>query len=186
MKKVLGLDISSSTIGFALLSADNGEIKLLEHGHIKPPKKDKYSIVERLDIVSKDIELLCNRLQPEHIIIEDLIQYMPNRTSANTIITLAIFNRMVALQVFKTTGKIPEFLLPISVRAILKNFLKLSKKIDKEEIPQILQEFFGKSFFQVVKYKKSGKNKGQPVVEVLDESDACAVAWAGIIKLKLV
>jgi Holliday junction resolvasome RuvABC endonuclease subunit len=165
---------------------DNGKVSIIEHGNIKPPKKDKYELVERLSIVSDEIDALCQRLNPDYIIIEDFIQFMRNQTSANTIITLAIFNRMVALQVYRTTLKIPLFLLPVSVRAILRKHLRMTRKIEKEEIPTILQSYFGKSFFKLVGYKTRGKNKGRPVVEVLDEADACAVAWAGIIKLKLI
>jgi len=185
MKKVLGLDVSSTTIGWGLLGIKDHNIVILEHGNIKPPKKNNFSIVERLYIVSKEIELLCQRLMPDYIVIEDLLQYMKNKTSANTIITLAVFNRAVALQTYKTTNKLPLFLLPISVRTCIKKFLKMQVKIEKEQIPDILQNYFGKTFFKIVGYKKQGKNKGQPIIEVFDEADACAAAWAGIIKLNL-
>lgn len=186
MITILGIDCSSSTIGWALLGVDNGYIKLIEHGYIKPPGKDGYSIVERLDIVSYEIKYLCERLSPNYTIVEEIIQYMKNQTSANTIITLAVFNRAVALQLYRSTGKIPLFLLPVSVRSRLKKFLQLDRKIEKEDIPNILQDYFGKTFFKLVGYKKRGKNKGQPIIEVYDESDACAVAWAGLIELGLI
>ncbi len=185
MKKVLGLDVSSSCIGYSILGIDDDKIILLHHGNIKPPKKDKCSIIERLHIVSLAIHELCILHNPDFICIEELLQYMPNKTSANTIITLAVFNRAVALQVYKTTGKLPLFMLPITVRTQIKNFLQRKNRIEKEDIPDILQKYFGKTFFKIVGYKKRGKNKGEPVIEVFDEADACAVAWAGIIKMGL-
>lgn len=186
MQKILGLDVSSTTIGWGLLGVEDNKAVIIEHGNIKPPKKDKFSIVERLDIVSKQIDELCKKHNPDFIVIEDLLQFMKGGTSANTIITLAVFNRAVALQTYKSTGKIPLFLLPISVRTLIKKFLQMKIRIEKEEVPTILQNYFGKTFFKVVGYKIRGKNKGQPVIEVFDEADACAVAWAGIIKLNLV
>ncbi len=185
MKKILGLDVSSTCIGWALLGIDNNIITIIEKGNIKPPNKNKCSLVERLYSVVNDIDTLCNRLKPDYCVIEDIIQFMQHRTSANTIIMLATFNRAVALQVYRSTNKIPLFILPISVRSCLKKFLKRKEKISKDEIPAILQSYFGETFFKIVGYKKHGKNKGQPVVEVFDEADACAVAWSGIIKLNL-
>ena len=183
---ILGLDCSSTTIGWALLSVENKVIKIEKYGNIKPPKKDSCSLVERLDVVQKEIEQLCIDLNPDHIVIEDILKFMADKTSADTIITLAVFNRSIALQVYRTTNKLPLFLLPISIRSRLRNFLGLESKIDKEQIPQILQDYFGKEFFRIAGYKKRGKFKGQPIIEVYDESDACAAAWAGAIELELV
>ena len=183
MIKVLGIDCSSSTIGWALLGVDGYEIKLLEHGHIKPPKKDKCSLIERLDIVSSDIKVLCDRLKPDHSVVEDIIQFMPRRSSATTIIMLAVFNRAVSLQLYRSISKVPLFLLPVSIRSRISKFLGITK-IDKEDIPKILQDYFGKAFF-TIEYKAKGKNKGKPIITVFDEADACAAAWAGIIDMKL-
>lgn len=185
MKTILGLDVSSSCIGYALVRVVEDEIELVVHGHINPPKKDEVSLIQRLDAVSKEIENLCAKYTPDYTIVEEIAQYMQGKTSANTIITLAVFNRAVALQVFKSTGKVPLFLLPISIRTRIKKFLGRVEQIEKEDIPDILQDYFGKTFFKVVGYKKRGKNKGQPIVEVYDEADAVAAAWAATIELGL-
>lgn len=186
MQTILGIDCSSSTIGWAYIGVDGSTINLLDHGHIKPPKKDDFSLIERLDSVSKDIERLCEKLNPNFTIVEEITQYMKGKTSANTIITLAVFNRAVSLQLYRSTKKVPLLLLPISIRTRIKRFLGRTEPIEKEEIPGILQEYFGKSFFKVVGYKQRGKNKGQPIVETYDEADAVAAAWAGVIELGLV
>lgn len=185
MITILGIDSGSKTIGYGLVGIDNNKIILIEHGNIKPPKRDNMPLILRLDWVSKEIDLLCKKLNPTYVIIEDIIQFMKNHTTANTIITLATFNRTVALQVYKTLGKVPLFLLPISIRSKIKNYLGRKEKIEKEEMPYILQKQFGKDFFKFIGYKKRGKNKGQPVVEVMDEADAVAAAWAGSIELRL-
>lgn len=186
MKTILGIDCSSSTIGWAFLGVEDEKIQIIEHGHIKPPTRDGYSLVKRLDIVMASIAELCERLRPDYSIVEEIIQHMEGRTSANTIIVLAAFNKTVSVQILRSTGQEPIFLLPISIRTRIKKFLQRTEKIDKEEIPNILQEYFGKTFFKVVGYKQRGKNKGQPIVETYDEADAVAAAWAGVIELGLI
>jgi Holliday junction resolvasome RuvABC endonuclease subunit len=181
---ILGLDVSSVCCGWAIM--DSYGPTLISHGHIKPPPKDGYSIVERLDITMQEIDILCKKTKPDISIVEDITQYMANRTSANTIITLALFNRAVALQVYRSTGHIPLFLLPRSIRTRIKRFMKLENEIEKEDIPNLLQNFFGEKFFKIVGYKQRGKNKGKPIVEVYDEADACAAALAGLIELNLI
>jgi len=186
MKTILGIDCSSNTIGWAYLGIETETINLLEHGHIKPPGKDGYSLIKRIDMATKEIAKLCDRLKPDYSIVEEIIQHMEGRTTANTIIVLAAFNKSVSLQILRSTGKEPIFLLPISIRTRIKRFLQRETKIDKEEIPNILQDYFGKSFFKIVGYKQRGKYKGQPIVETYDEADAVAAAWAGAIELGLV
>jgi len=185
MQTILGIDCSSSTIGWAYLGVENNVINILEHGHIKPPDKDT-PLLDRLDSVSKSMADLCEKFKPSVIIIEEIAQYMAGRTSANTIITLAVFNRICALQLYRSSGQYPMFMLPISIRTRIKRFLKRAEQIDKEEIPAILQNYFGKTFFKVVGYKQRGKNKGQPIVETYDEADAVAAAWACAIELGLI
>lgn len=177
------MDISSSCIGAGLVGIEDNKINLIEHIHINPPKKDKYSIVERLDVVANDIELLCQRTNPDYIIIEDIVHFMAHKSTAKTIITLGIFNRFVAYQVYKSTGKIPIFLLPISIRSKLGKFLNI-KNIAKEDIPEILQKYFGKDKF-AINYIKRGKSIDKPVKETYDEGDACFAAFAGAIHLGL-
>lgn len=186
MKTILGIDCSSSTIGWAYMGVDGETIKLLAHGHIKPPLKKDTSLIERLDVVSKEIEILCSKLNPDISIVEEITQFMKGKTSANTIITLAVFNRAVALQLYRSTKKVPLFLLPISIRTRIKRFLGRAEPIDKEEVPTILQNYFGETFFNIVGYKQRGKNKGQPIVETYDEADAVAAAWAGLIESGLI
>jgi Holliday junction resolvasome RuvABC endonuclease subunit len=186
MQTILGIDCSSSTIGWAYMGVDGSTIKLLDHGHIKPPAKDDNHLIQRLDSIAKTMEELCSRFNPDFTIVEEISQFMKGRTSANTIITLAVFNRACALQLYRSTKKVPLFLLPISIRTRIKRFLGRQEVIEKEQIPGILQDYFGKSFFKVVGYKQRGKNKGQPVVETYDEADAVAAAWAGLIELGLI
>jgi Holliday junction resolvasome RuvABC endonuclease subunit len=178
--KLLAFDVSSSCIGNAIIGIENNTVELIKYGNIKPPKKEKASIVERLDMVCKEIEKLCSEYKPDHIVIEDIVQFMAHRSTAKTIITLGVFNRVVALQVYKTTNKIPLFLLPVSIRSKLSKIIGIGK-IAKEDIPEILQQFFDKEQFKI-KYKKNGSIDKT----IFDEADAIAAALAGGIHLGII
>lgn len=176
MKTILGLDISSSCSGYAII--DINDKTLIAYGHIKVLKKDKYSIVERLDHLAKEINSLCFKYNPEIIVIEEISKFMAHRSSANTMITLGIFNRVCALEVYKTTNKIPIFLMPITIRTAIKKHIGLKEKIKKEEMPNIIKNHLYDAFD--IKMKKDGKTIDS---KVFDEADAVAAAWAGLIKL---
>ena len=180
MKVILGLDISSSCCGYAFLDVD--KCIILEYGNIKVLKKDKYSIVERLDNLSKKIEELCTKWQPEYVVIEEISKFMAHRSSANTMITLGIFNRVCALKTYQITNKIPIFYAPISIRSKIKKFMKLDDKIHKEDMPNIIKQFFGSDKFNI-KMKKNNKTID---TSTYDEADAVAVAFAHYIELQMV
>jgi Holliday junction resolvasome RuvABC endonuclease subunit len=184
MATILGLDVSSSTIGYCLLKVENKKLELLEHNHIKPSKDDNHTLIERLDLMTKEINKICVSYNPNYIVIEDSVQFMANRTTANTIILLSVFNKAVALECYHATNKLPIFLLPVSIRAKIGKCLSI-KKINKEDLPDIWENYFGKSSFKM-KFKIKGKNKGKKIDEMYDEADAIAAAFAGAIKLELI
>jgi len=55
MTVILGLDVSSSTIGWGLIKNN----KLIDYGHIKPLKSD-FNIFERLNDINLQIKKLLN------------------------------------------------------------------------------------------------------------------------------
>jgi Holliday junction resolvasome RuvABC endonuclease subunit len=44
MKKVIGLDVSSSVIGYGIIEFDKDSINIVKYGHIIPPGSDKGSL----------------------------------------------------------------------------------------------------------------------------------------------
>lgn len=182
---ILSFDVSSTTVGWGCLEVINKEITLLDCGFVKPLKKQNYHIVEVLANLSREIEVLCLQYKPDVIVVEDYLKFMANRSSADTTITLGIFNRVVALQTYKTTEIKPLFLLPISIRAIIRKFLKIKNKITKQDMPALLQNYFGKESFRM-EYKTKGKKKGQLIDEIYDIADGVAAGLAGAVYLKLI
>jgi Holliday junction resolvasome RuvABC endonuclease subunit len=166
-KKVLGFDISSSCIGFCLLLLDEEKktIKLGKLDHFKPIKRG--TVLERLQDTRDKMADVINQLQPDDIAIEDIITYMPKRSSANTIILLATFNRMMCLLSLDYLGKSPAMYDVMDIRRGIKEG---ESPPSKDEVPELIAKHLGISFPWIY-----GK-KGGLLVENGDRADACAVA----------
>lgn len=164
--KVLGIDCSSTTIGWCLLNIDdNNSISLIKSGYIKPIKKG--SIIERIVDTRNKIKKLIDDLSPDYIGIEEIIQFMQGKSTARTIITLTTFNRMVCLLAYDYLGKEP---LLCNVMAI-RHGLKLNNTFPKkEDMPELVAKHLGITFPYEV--NKKGKIK----VENYDMADGIAVA----------
>lgn len=164
MRTVLGLDISSSTIGWGVLKIDDDGIHFVDSGYIKPSKK--VSLFKSLELVKADVYNLIKKHKPDDIAIEDVVQFMAKKSTAKTIITLAVYNRTVGLTCYEIQGKEPNL---CSVMAI-RHKLKLDKKFPaKEEMPGILEKRLSISFPWVM---KATKKKGSKVatMKICDES----------------
>lgn len=164
--RVLGIDCSSTTIGYCVLDIDlNNIITFDRAGYIKPLKKG--SIIERIVDTRNKIQDLIKAVQPDHIGIEEIIQFMRGASTAKTIIMLTTFNRMVALTAYDCTNQSPEFFSVMSIR----HALKLNKKFPKkEDMPELVAKHLGITF--PYELNKNGKVK----VENYDKADGMAVA----------
>lgn len=166
--KILGLDISSSAIGFGLIEVDGNSIKYISSGVIKPYKDT--NIVKSLAKTRDMMTELFDKCQPDIIVIEDVIKFMKGKSSANTITKLVSFNRMICLLANDYLCELPKLLNVLTIR----HAIKIGKKVPKkEEVPDILQNHL--KYKTLIKTNK--KDNLRP--EVFDEADgiACAVAY---------
>jgi RNase H-fold protein (predicted Holliday junction resolvase) len=106
--KILGLDISTKTIGWALF--DIGTKNLLELTHISPvPKPKPESKIEELLLKSA---IFRNKLVQykdmgiKHVIIEEPLL---NSNNIYTVGTLMRFNTLISKEVYDILGVVPEF-----------------------------------------------------------------------------
>lgn len=166
IKRVLGLDISSSCTGYCLLELDDQSknIKLVKMDHYRPIETG--SIIERLAHTRDNFADIINQLRPDYIAIEDIITYMPKRSSANTIIILAVFNRMIGLLSFDYTGCTPIFYNTMDVR----RGLQANPVPEKEDMPNVIARHLR------IKFPWQYGPKGGCLSENYDRADACAVA----------
>jgi len=193
IKKILGLDISSTTIGYCILELDENTklISYVASGFIKPikeiktkieikipGKKSKFktvttemNIFDRFDYVRTEINLILNKYKPNVIGLEMYSLFMANKSSAQSIIMLATFNRMVGLVCYDYLKSPPNMFNVLSIRHTLKKLLGISKKLpEKDEIPDYVSKILKITFPYVI------NNKGKVSVESYDIADGMAVA----------
>lgn len=167
IKKILGLDVSSTTIGYCTLTIneETNEIKFISCNYLKPIKKG--TILERLEDTRNKIKKIIEDVKPDYIGIEDIIMFIRNKSTANTIITLATFNRMIGLTAFDYLGKSPELFGVLAIR----HGLKLTSEFpQKEEMPEIVATHLN------IKFPYETNKKGNIKTESYDMADGVAVA----------
>ena len=169
---VLGLDCSSATIGWGLISLD---FELLSYGHIKP-LGSKFSLIERLNDAYSQISSLCDELKPQYVAVEDIFTYMQGKSQAKTITILAAFNRVSALAAFRKTNSL-NFYSVHEIRKFIKEHYDLPSTIGKEDMPETLRQNVSAKFENMI------NKKGNIAKETFDEADGIATALACVIDL---
>ncbi len=172
MSKILGFDVSSTTIGWSSLSVNDKtkEIKLLDCGYIKPIK-DGYIVDRIVDTRDKILDII-KKHKPDYIGIEDIIKFMKGKSTADTIIMLTTFNRMTCLLAHDYLKKKPELFNVMTIRHGLKIGKILPKK---EEMPELVAKHLGITFpyeYQINKRSKIAKI----TEESYDTADGVSVA----------
>lgn len=172
--RVLGFDCSSKTVGWGLVRRDDGGCLALDaHGHIRP-LPSKHDLMLRLSDLYDRVTRLCRRLDPHVIAVEDIALFMKGGGStAKTITTLAVFNRVVALAAYRHAGVLRFY--PVqSVRKLVRQSAGRRRVIGKDEMPSMIRSHLEPRFSDVE------KRGGGPAEQTFDEADGVAVAWACI------
>jgi hypothetical protein len=111
-KLILGLDVSTKTIGIALFEDNNGvgDLKLLHHvtPKVKPePESKMQELFEKARIFEKEFLNDYANVGISRVIIEEPLLQSNN---VNTVATLLRFNGMIARSVYETIGVVPDFI----------------------------------------------------------------------------
>ncbi len=109
--KILGLDVSTRTIGWALFDMQNQE--LLELTHISPrPKSKDVNDNKMLELMLKS-EIFRTKLdQYKNLGIANVVIEEPllNSNNVYTIQTLLRFNTLICKEIYDVLGIVPEFI----------------------------------------------------------------------------
>lgn len=167
IKTILGFDVSSSTIGYCVLHWDESTdcISFVKADYLKPIKKG--TIIERIVDTRNKIHKIINDIKPDFIGIEDIIQFMKGLSTAQTIIMLTTFNRMIGLLAYDYLNRSPELFSVMTIRHGLKidgNFPK------KEDMPDLVAKHLE------ITFPYETNKKGNLKVENYDKADGMAVA----------
>ena len=180
--KVLGLDVSTRTIGWALFDIGNQELLELTHISPTPKPKEENKIKELLlkSEIFKSKLIDYKDLGITKVIIEEPLM---NSNNVYTIQTLLRFNTLITKQIYDVLGIVPDYISTYNSRKfafpelVQQNdkgkhvlFGGLSKDVDKK---QIIWDLVAKREPQIVwSYTKNNTLKK----ENFDQSDAyCCV-----------
>lgn len=177
MKKLLSLDISSSTVGFAYFEYDDQAVTLKDYGYFKPPnkKKSKDCLPYRLDKALQDFDKLLKKYTPDDIAIEDYAKrFSKGKSTAQTIILLATFNELISLAAYQSLHK-QAFKYPVTtIRSVLSKHFN-EKIVSKDEVYPLIVKYC--QSFVPAKNRKGGDAK-----EAGDIADAIAVGIVCLLK----
>jgi len=109
---ILGLDVSTKTIGIALFEdmGNSGDLKLLHHvtPKVKPnPKNKMQQLFEKARIFEEEFLNKYTDIGITRVIIEEPLLRSNN---VNTVATLLRFNGMISRSVYDTLSIVPEFI----------------------------------------------------------------------------
>lgn len=173
MKKILGIDCSSTTIGCCVLNIDdNNKISYQDLHFIKPNKEG--NLIQRLYETREKLKAYIEKVNPDEIAVEEIISFIKGKSTAQTIIMLATFNRMACLLAYDFLKKPPELFNVLSIRHGIKLSPALPKK---EEIPSLLEKRLNFKFPFILDKKNKIKT------ESYDIADAGAVTLYYALKL---
>jgi len=167
---VLGLDCSSSTVGWGIVSIENNTIHLLAHGHFKPLGSENPEL-ERLQDTWTHIVELCQTFKPNYVSIEDIFLFMKGKSQARTITVLTAFNRTAGLAAYQTMGNV-SFYSVHQIRNIIKTCCGIKEVIQKDDMPKTIRSFLSPRFVDMI------NKKGNIGIETFDEADGIAASWA--------
>ncbi len=170
---ILGLDISTSITGYAVVDFDNN---IVEIGSWDMRNKKLYP-----DLFSKALfikkQLMKMDFPLDHIFIEPALNmFMAGKSSSHTISTLIKFNGIVTWMCYEEYGIQPEFIPAISARKKCGITIKRGQKA--KEI--IMKYFLDNEPSFRVEYTKHGN----PKPHFYDQADALVMARAGLVCLK--
>ena len=137
---VLGLDISTKTIGIALFEdlGDTGELKLLHHvaPKIKPqPTSKLQELCDKVTVFNEEFLNKYTDIGISRVIIEEPLLRSNN---VYTVATLLRFNGMICRSVYETLGVVPEFISSYDSRAY--GFPELLEKRKAKKNGELLSE----------------------------------------------
>lgn len=169
---VLGLDVSTKTIGIALFEdfGNHGALRLLHHVTpvVKPkPESKMQELFEKATIFEEEFLKKYKNIGISRVVIEEPLLRSNN---VNTVATLLRFNGIISRSVYDILGIIPEYISSYDSRAYAYPELMQIRKVNKKGEP----------------YSEKELSKAKPVLfgEYDYEIDKKMVVWEKVSELE--
>jgi Holliday junction resolvasome RuvABC endonuclease subunit len=186
MRIILGLDISSSCIGVAVLKETSGKPEILSLDYIGFKGCDGFW--QKIDRVKQYVDAL--QYEFSAVFIEDILKrFQPGMSSAGVIIGLARFNAVVSSVVRDHLKLDPEYIPSGEARRLCGMKLQQKKNCGgKSHKDQVFDQMCATDLKEIVwKTKKQNKKQfgkpPEPITEAKDMTDAYVIGKAGLRKL---
>lgn len=130
---LLGLDVSTTTIGVCLLEDDNTDKgKIIELTHISPKVSSKIDSVEQLFLKKKLFEEFLQKYTRYHIDEVVIEEPLMRSNNVNTVSVLLRFNGMISDCVYNVLGIVPKYISSYDARKYAFPDLVAVRKYSKE------------------------------------------------------
>ena len=146
MSRILGLDVSTKTIGISLFEdfGESGKLQLLTHitPKVKPNPKDNIELlIKKAQIFQFEFLEKYSDIDIKRVIIEEPLVRSNN---VNTVATLLRFNGMICRSVYEVLNIIPEFISSYDARKFAFPELMQIRKTNKKGENYTEKEIGGK------------------------------------------
>jgi len=167
---ILGLDISTSILGYSVLDAQG---KIVGIGHWNFTNKNKFpTFFSKVLEAREQLDKLSIKYPIDHIFIEPALNmFMAGKSSAHTISTLTKFNGIVSCLCYEMFGIEPEYIPAATARKKCGITIRRGTKA-KEQVMKYLLDT-ERDF--MVEYTRNGN----PKPHCYDEADSLVIAKAG-------
>lgn len=169
-KTILGLDISSTTIGLAVIR----DCEVLLCDYVKP--NTKYNEYQQLQLICNLILDKAKEYEVDEVAIEQISEFFGSKSTSKTITKLAKWNAVISYVMFNEGYMINHYNV-ISIRNCIRKEYNIKNKTDikklaKEQVPDFLFDLLSPFKFEW-EYNSKGKLKS----ENYDKADSLAVAY---------
>ena len=166
---ILGLDISTSVIGIAVLDEDKN---LMSYDAIK--FKSDVSLEERADFLSKEIQTLNTTWRIKHVFVEQpFIAFSGGKTTAVTMSKLQRFNGMCCYGLYCIYRNSPTLIQANKARGLVGIKVRRGEKAKPVVLAWVKENYKGSFSYEMTRH-------GNPKPTTYDMADAVVVARAGL------
>ena len=166
---ILGLDISTSVIGIAVLDEAKTRVS---YDAIK--FKSDVSLEERADFLSKEIQTLNTTWRIKHVFVEQpFIAFSGGKTTAVTMSKLQRFNGMCCYGLYCIYRNSPTLIQANKARGLVGIKVRRGEKAKPVVLAWVEENYKGSFSYEMTRH-------GNPKPTTYDMADAVVVARAGI------
>lgn len=166
---ILGLDISTSVVGIAILDTDKN---LITYNAVK--FKANLDLESRADFLKKGIQILDTQWRIKHVFVEQpFIAFSGGKTTAVTMSKLQRFNGMCCYGLYRVFGNSPTLIQANKARGLVGIKVPRGQKAKPVVLKWVEDSYPSDFTYEMTRH-------GNPKPTTFDMADAVVVARAGI------